>query len=31
MFNITNILRDICALTHVFGSFGLKIALHLSI
>ena len=31
MFNITNILRNICALTPVFGSFGLKTALHLSI
>ena len=31
MFNITNILRNICALTHVFVSFGLKTALHLSI
>ena len=30
MFNITNILKDICALTPVFGSFGLKTALHLS-
>ena len=27
MFNITNILRNICALTPVFGSFGLKTAL----
>ena len=31
MFNITNILRNICALTHVFGSFGLKTALHQSV
>lgn len=31
MFNITNILRDICALTHVFGSFVVKIVLHQSI
>ena len=30
MFNITNISKNICALTPDFGSFGLKTALHLS-